>query len=133
MRGGERVGTIVVLPDRFQLGTARHVAHPRGAPPATGNEPSAGLEELEPGLRSKSEPAVTCRSCVLCRFAALERGPDVAEVAHRGPDGARVALDDEHAEPAGTGLNGVREADDARADDRYVEPVFQNLRLPAYL
>jgi hypothetical protein len=41
----------------------------------------------------------------------------VAEVAHRGTDRARVALDDDHAEAAGASLNGVRKADDAGADD----------------
>ena len=40
----------------------------------------------------------------------------MAEVAHRGTDGARVALNDDHAEASGAGFNGVREADDARAD-----------------
>src|SRR5262249_51005400 len=68
----------------------------------------ADLEDLEAGLRGKAEPAVTCRSRVGRRFAALEGGPDVAEVAHRGTDGARVALDDDHAEAAGAGLNRVR-------------------------
>jgi hypothetical protein len=47
----------------------------------------------------------------------VERGADVAEVAHRGTDGARIALNDDHAQAAGAGLNGVREADDAGADD----------------
>jgi len=46
MRGGERVGTIVVLPDRFQLRTVRRVVHPRGAPPATDDEPNGGLDEI---------------------------------------------------------------------------------------
>jgi hypothetical protein len=41
----------------------------------------------------------------------------VAEVAHRGTDRARVALDDDHAETTGAGLDGVRQADDAGADD----------------
>jgi hypothetical protein len=41
----------------------------------------------------------------------------VAEITHRGTDRARVALDDDNAEAAGAGLNGVGEADDAGADD----------------
>jgi len=41
----------------------------------------------------------------------------VTEVPHRGTDGARVPLDDNHAEATGVGLNGVREADHAGADN----------------
>ena len=41
----------------------------------------------------------------------------MSEVPHRGTDGARVTLDDNHAEATGVGLNGVREADQASADN----------------
>ena len=40
----------------------------------------------------------------------------IADVVAIARDGARVALDDDHAEPTSVGLNGVREADDARTD-----------------
>jgi len=41
----------------------------------------------------------------------------VSEVPHRGTDGARVALDNNHAEATGVGFDGVREADHAGADN----------------
>jgi hypothetical protein len=77
-------------------------------------------EELEAGLRSEVQPAITGRRRVRCGVVALERGPDVAEVAQRGTDRSGVAFDDNHAEATGAGLNGVCEADDARADDNEI-------------
>ena len=60
IRGGQRVGTIVVLPDPFQRGTGRRVAHSRGAPLEIGDEPSGGLGEIIGGsgaLRQAVEKA----------------------------------------------------------------------------
>ena len=42
IRGGKRVGTIVVLSDPFQRGPGRRGVHSRGAPLPSGNEPDGG-------------------------------------------------------------------------------------------
>ena len=60
IRGGERVGTIVVLADPFQRGTGRRPAHSQGAARETGDEPNGGLDQIIGGsgtLRQAVEKA----------------------------------------------------------------------------
>src|SRR5439155_12928173 len=46
IRGGKRVGTIVVLSDPFQRGLGRRGVHSRGAPVPSGDEPDGGVGEI---------------------------------------------------------------------------------------
>jgi len=46
IRGGKRVGTIVVLSDPFQRGSGPRGVHSRGAPLQSGNEPDGGVGEI---------------------------------------------------------------------------------------
>ncbi|MDI2023606.1 hypothetical protein PJL18_04154 [Paenarthrobacter nicotinovorans] len=87
----------------------------------TGKDHCSGFNGPKTCLLGELEPVLPGRPCELVQIAGLRRDAAVAEVPYRGAGGVVVAFDDGDSQSVGNSVGGMRQADDAGADDDDVD------------